>query len=611
MSFKNEMKQGLRNVMKDVELEAKKVWTATYEGHEITLENEMKKEVLLVDGLVIAEHIRTSLWSHVIPYVTLKGTFTAANGQTKTVTAKVGGYFKFNCRIKVDGQKVLSAAEKFELLPWKHKESIVPFIQQQLREHGKLVTDELPDDSYVYDEHHPRLAPGLADRENDDVVIPFFVNKIVKLIAQQANQPTDKRRAKTYEELTSDTIASYGDQFIEKFEQREWDEEAVQGEAVWLLENAADREVVKFALVLLGCTSCNAYRSLLCDIGRHGEFTIYAAFALENGCENAEEALFELAQETDGWGRVAAIEYLQGATEEVRAWLVTEGYQIDGLEGHVAFECLDKGQVVDMLTADELAIEQFEHAKTLLQYVLSDQASGGSIEEVDRGADLLRYFVKHAETHCTTLDHFYTLTLIERFLEEEEDDDHWQQLYAEDWMTEAAHHTLQQAVRAFTDDRKWLAEAVDVLDERFDDAALAIATFYELNVAAKLFEHLRQNPRQLSIYNVIMVSGVQRDIEELCQIATATFMFDALTEEDEACLQSILEDLFAYDAVGLSLIEKAILSSSKQVQLETLTVLSYWDRASWTNEKLLALLKQVAEETDDSMIRKTARKLLK
>lgn len=611
MSLKKEMKKGLRNVMKDVELEASKEWTAMYGGHKITVKNGLKEEVLLVDDVAIAEHRRTSLWSHVIPYVALKGRFTTATGQTKTVTAKVGGYFKFNCMIKVDGQKILSAVEKFEWLPWKHKEPIVPFIQQQLREHGQLVTDELPDDSYVYDEDQPRLAPGMADRMNDELVIPFFINKIIKLLTQQMNNPTDKARAKTYEELTSDTIASYGDYFIEKFQQQVWDEQAVQREAIWLLENGADREVVKFALVLLGCTSCDAYRSLLCDIGRHEEFTSYAAFALERGCESAEEALFELAQQTDSWGRVSAIEHLQGATDEIRAWLLTEGYQIDGLEEYVAFECIDKGQLVDMLAGDELATEQFEHANILLQYLLSDRAFGGSIEDIDRGADLLTYFVKHATKHCLSLDHFYTLTLIERFLEEKEDDDQWQELYEEDWITQVAHHALQQAVQVFTNDRKWLSEAVDVLDERFDNTALEITSFYELNIAAKLFEHLRQNPRQIKIYNAIIMSGVQGDVEELCQVATEKFLFDALSEAEEACLQSILEDLYAYDVTGLSLIEKALTSSSKLVQLEALTVLGCWDRTSWENQNLIIALKQISEVTDDSTIRKKAKKLLK
>ena len=133
------------------------------------------------------------------------------------------------------------------------------------------------------------------------------------------------------------------------------------------------------------------------------------------------------------------------------------------MEGYSAFECVDKGQLVDIVAAETISSEMYEHANTLLQYVLNHKAAGGSIEEVDRGAALLTHFVRHAQTHCTSLTHFYTVTLIERFLEEE---DYWQQLYEEEWVTETEHRTLQQAVRLFTDDRKWLSEAVDVLDVR-------------------------------------------------------------------------------------------------------------------------------------------------
>lgn len=608
MSLKNEIKRDLRNLMKDVELEAERKWSATYEGHEIVVQNGMKEETLLVDHVVIAQNTRSSLWSHVIPYVTLKGSFTTSTGETKHISAKIGGLIKFNCTIKIDGQKVLTAVEKFDLIPWKHKEPIMPFIQQQLREHGKLVTDALPDDAYVYDEHHPKIAPGLADQLNDDVTLPFFVKKLVKLVENQTNHPTEKTRAKTYEEVTGDTIASYFESFVEQFEQRQLDEEAVQKEAFWLLENGADREVVKFALVLLGCTSCDAYRSFILEIGQHEEFTAYAAFALDNGCSDSEEGLFELAKNTYGWGRMHAIEYLKGSTEEIRQWLLTEGYYHNGMEGYSAFECVDKGQLVDIVAAETISSEMYEHANTLLQYVLNHKAAGGSIEEVDRGAALLTHFVRHAQTHCTSLTHFYTVTLIERFLEEE---DYWQQLYEEEWVTEAEHRTLQQAVRLFTDDRKWLSEAVDVLDVRFDRAALEITTFYQLNVAAKLFEHLLENPKQIAIYESIMMSGVQQDVAELCQIATNVFHFDQLTEEDEACLQVIFENLYMYDVVGLPLIEKALISSTRQTQLEALMALTYWEHASWNNERMRLALTTLAKQTEDKEVRKLTKQLLK
>ena len=48
------------------------------------------------------------------------------------------------------------------------------------------------------------------------------------------------RRPK-YEKIIFDNIANYGEEFIERFQQAEFDESFVQQEALWLLEHAAHR----------------------------------------------------------------------------------------------------------------------------------------------------------------------------------------------------------------------------------------------------------------------------------------------------------------------------------------------------------------------------------
>lgn len=611
MSLKNELKRDVRNIMKDVGLEADKIWSATYEGHTISVKNTVKEESLLVDDVMIAQNRRTSFWSYLVPYVTLKGSFQTEAGQVKKVSAKIGGFMKFNCTIKVDGQNILAMSEKFEYLPWKHKETIMHAIQEQLQAHGKLVTDVLPDDPYVYDEHHPKIEPGLADQSAGYIDMPVFVKKKIKLIAQQINNPTDQTRAKTYEEITSEMVASYAHTFIELFERSEWDEQAVQREAIWLLEHGAHREVVKFALLLLGCTSCDAYRSLILEIGQHEEFTSFAAFALEKGCTDAEASVFTLAQTVDGWGRVYAIESLQGASEEIRHWLLTEGYQNRVAVGYSAVDCVNKGRLVDVLAAEVLSKEQYEHANVLLQSILNPTVSGVSIESVDQLGLVLTRFFKHAEHHCTSLSEFYTITLIADFLEEDEGMIDWNELYEEGDLTEEARVALQETAHRLTDDRKWLATAVDRLETVFDQEAYGVATFYGLHVAAKLFMHLKEAPTHVAIYEAIMSSEVQQDAETLCNMATQTFDFDRLTTEDEACLRVILEHGYLYEVMGLPLIERVLTSSNPRMQEEALTVLTYWERSDWEGEQLKTIIQTIGKETEDKELRRLARSLLK
>lgn len=63
----------MRNATKDVAKEVEKNWVLDYEGHKIEFINKMLEETLLVDGEIIAQHIRQSIWSHIIPLFKIKG----------------------------------------------------------------------------------------------------------------------------------------------------------------------------------------------------------------------------------------------------------------------------------------------------------------------------------------------------------------------------------------------------------------------------------------------------------------------------------------------------------------------------------------------------------
>ena len=109
------------------------------------------------------------------------------------------------------------------------------------------------------------------------------------------------------------------------FHQAQLDETLVQQEALWLLEHAAHREVVKFAIIVLGCTDCEKYKELLFTLGLHEEFTSYVIFALKNGTIQANNQVWRLAQVLNGWGKISAVEQLEAPTPEIKQWLLTEG----------------------------------------------------------------------------------------------------------------------------------------------------------------------------------------------------------------------------------------------------------------------------------------------
>ena len=60
MGFKDEFKREMRNVVKDVEKEVHKTWKIDYKGHRIEIINEMKEELLIIDGITVDRNKRKS-----------------------------------------------------------------------------------------------------------------------------------------------------------------------------------------------------------------------------------------------------------------------------------------------------------------------------------------------------------------------------------------------------------------------------------------------------------------------------------------------------------------------------------------------------------------------
>lgn len=475
MSLKDELKRELRNAMKDVEQEVQKTWRVDYKGHYIEVLHQLKSESLILNGTTVDTNNKKSVWSYLMPYSKLSGTLEMEDSIKHTVSVKLGGYRSLNCRIKIDNATVLDDSLELVILPWRHKEKIVPFIERQIQTHNKIVEDALPDDEYLYDENHPPMAAGLSDLFVDDVPIPFYVKKFLKLFKRQLEHPTDKTRKATYEEIISDNIASYGEEFIERFKQAEWDESLVQQEALWLLEHAAHREVVKFSIAVLGCTNCEPYKDLLFTLGRHEEFTLYVSFALKNGTKEANNHIWQLAQSVHGWGKIAAVERLEATTPEIKQWLLTEGCKCSITNGDFVYRCAIKGELAVALIPDTISKQLYAGAGFIIQTLLHDDVVLDMEDYLFENAILYR-FLGHASLHCQTLDDFYPLMKISKFLGAEEN---WEEKAHDEWKQQE-RLLIQKAVQSFINDPKWSQLAMEMLQQDIDLKALEVAQFYQV-----------------------------------------------------------------------------------------------------------------------------------
>ena len=606
MSFKHDMEREMRNIKSDVSKAVERVWAIEYNGKTIEVHNQMLHETLKVDGLLIDENTRKSIWSHIMPYSTLKGIFQGVDGKQHRLYVKLGGFVKLNMIIKVDGKKIFHDTMAFVMNPWDNKEPIAAYIEAQAK--AGHIGDELPDDVLLYDEHHPRMAPGEADQMDAEHVLPGYTKKLVKLFLEQANNPSNKTRKVTYEKILDEKVVNYFEELIEELTETEFDEAKIQQEALWLLEHATHREAVKFAIALLGFTKCEPYKERLETIAKHEEFTGVVLFALRNGAGYSNDFVLQLAKELNGWGKVAAIDFLEANNNDVKHWLLTEGYKTAVAKQYIAMHCVEKGKLDIALHEKEISQQLYDGANDLIQILLED-FSYDRLEMFEYTGQVLMRFTHHAKTHASRLSHISTLGQIVVYMDR--DEEAWEELYEMSWKPHE-RNAVNASIEAIKAEGRGKEEALTILQSGVEDdeAALEVALFYKLDVAEIIFEKLNQKPVTSFYYGIIMAYEDTKQIERLSEFALQQFDIGALKDLEKHCIRMIISNLYDLEGVGKRLLTECLLSEDAELQYHALLSLEDWSKESWSDEALVAAVTHVSRLSEVRELRKFAKDLL-
>ena len=149
--------------------------------------------------------------------------------------------------------------------------------------------------------------------------------------------------------------------------------------ARWLCRTGTTREVVKAGIALLGISGNAEDRDLVIRLGLLEELTLYSLVALQNLLPESEEAIFTLAQQVEGWGRVEAVRRLKSAqSAEVRHWLLYGGYANGIMYEYTAFIAATTGGLRSALESADVDDELLDHAGAILDAL----AMGGPAEDL-------------------------------------------------------------------------------------------------------------------------------------------------------------------------------------------------------------------------------------
>lgn len=198
--------------------------------------------------------------------------------------------------------------------------------------------------------------------------------------------------------------------------------------AMTLLKQSSDVESVKFALAVLEVIEqeqTDELEDLLLTLAGCEELTLFCLFVL-GGYENANEMYFELAKKLHGWGRIHAVSMLKPANEEIRDWLLCEGWQNNIMPEYSAITIIKRVKLADMLqNVDGRLDELVNQAGNLIGYALQEEPIAG-LSAYKRAGEVLQGYLACAQKAGLTEENLQKLPEIKAFIEKSSLANKWQ-----------------------------------------------------------------------------------------------------------------------------------------------------------------------------------------
>jgi hypothetical protein len=286
---------------------------------------------------------------------------------------------------------------------------------------------ELPDDGPPdWDLGEVRFASGAIDgillnhiTPPEDEETSARARAIADAVEQVAKTLAEADMERLYAVAREEALITAGDAIVDELRRREGiDSERLWAIGKWLVETATHREPLKLGILILGLGATDDDIETLKVLARHDEFTLFAAVAIGNLCENPADHWLELARTVRGWGKIHLVERLtEWAPEraDIRDWLLREGCGNEVEEGYLAYLCASAGDLAGALAAEEIDDQLLDGALTITLSLIEGGPSV-DIQGYEEGAVAVGHLIGHVEGRCNTIQRLYTVLKIAEWL---------------------------------------------------------------------------------------------------------------------------------------------------------------------------------------------------
>ena len=328
-------------------------------------------------------------------------------------------------------------------------------------------------------------------------------------------------------------------------------------------------------------------------LGRHDEFTLYCALALGNSEQEPDDALWELARNVSGWGRIHVVERLAQTTHPaIKAWLLREGFRNDVMYEYLAGTCARAGGLLAALSEDQVDQELLTATGEILQALIAGGPAEG-IDDYEDACPVIESYLGHMASSAQTVGDYLHVDAIQRYLAGE--DACWADRYESGWSPERRDR-LRALCEVILSRAAWperirvaLSNTDEVQFAQADQAAKALG----MDTWDIHWRRLQQKPAEPGRWYHVM-SGCDEDrIGKVIEFAEANIDRAAIATgagdelglgrgfEPHSCLDYVLQDLRRFPGRGALLIESGLKSPVVRNRNMAMNALAAWPREDW------------------------------
>lgn len=523
-------------------------------------------------------------------------------------------------------KNLLNEKAQREIIKWEADDSIFDYLKINISENGSLkeTAATLPDEKEANNEI--KFAAGLMDsmfgaEESEDSKIR--IKTLITLIRKIAENGEEQNKSDFYREVTeNDSVIGIIDEFLQQLVKTSVPTEPhLFDYATQLATKTNNRNAVKFGIAILGLCQSKKPIEDLKILGLHDEFTVFSTVALSNLSDNLASDLWHLGKHVDGWGKIQLVDRFAelALTEDMRDWLVLEGYKNNIMYEYLALTCARNGKLNDKLKENSIDRKLFVSAGEIIVALMDENAAEG-MSVFDEAAETVENYIKHSKNQNLQIGEFITLHKIKEYLEESPEENvtikKWNQnnlsnclididqiLKSKDWTIE-----VRDALKSSNDLEYWNAKhAAEKLGMELWDI---------------VWTRLKQNPLDYSSWYDVTTYDNGQNVDEIIEFAKNNLPLDELGSgpkdsmgfgvdyHKHACLESVLTFLENCPNKGEELILVGLDSPVTRNRNTSIRVLDKWKIENWSST-ITAKVKWLKEIEPDADSKKVIERLLK